>query len=66
MIFYGIFMVIAVVGAAASLIGYLKKWNKARFILNASWCILGLLTMLGFIICVILSLLSIVFMETCD
>lgn len=66
MVFYGLFMFIAVAGAALSFIGYLKNMYKVRLCLNAFWCILGLLTFIGFLICIVLGIMTIMMMESCD
>lgn len=66
MVFYGVFLVITVLSVTATLIGFFKRWNKARYILNPSFCILGILTMIGFLCCAVLALISIVLMEVCD
>ncbi|KAL4436320.1 hypothetical protein ABPG74_015911 [Tetrahymena malaccensis] len=66
MIFYGIFMFIAVAGAALAFIGHFKSMYKVRACLHFFWCILGLLTFLGFFLTLILGILTIVMMDSCD
>ncbi|KAL4436321.1 hypothetical protein ABPG74_015912 [Tetrahymena malaccensis] len=66
MAFYGVFIFIAVVGSILSFVGYIKHMLKVRYCLNIFWCILGLLTFLGFLLCIILGVLTIGFMEGCN
>ncbi|KAL4487145.1 hypothetical protein ABPG72_001597 [Tetrahymena utriculariae] len=66
MVFYGVFIFIAVVGSILSFVGYIKNMLKVRYCLNLFWCILGLLTFIGFLLCLILGLLTIAFMEGCN
>ncbi|KAL4487144.1 hypothetical protein ABPG72_001596 [Tetrahymena utriculariae] len=66
MIFYGIFMFIAVAGAALAFLGHVKNMYKVRACLHFFWCLLGLLTFLGFLLTLILGILTILMMDTCD
>ncbi|EAR84789.1 transmembrane protein, putative (macronuclear) [Tetrahymena thermophila SB210] len=66
MAFYGVFIFIAVVGSILSFVGYIKHMLKVRYCLNIFWCLLGLLTFIGFLLCVILGILTIVLMEGCN
>lgn len=59
-------MFIAVAGAALAFIGHIKNMYKVRVCLHFFWCILGLLTFLGFILTLILGILTIVMMDGCD
>jgi len=65
-VFYGLFILISVLGIAGAFLGFFKKIYKIRYLLNVLWCLLTLLTIVGLIICLILCLSSIVLMETCD
>jgi hypothetical protein len=65
MVLYGIFIFIAVVSIILSGLGYLKRIWKFRGVLHVFWTILAILTFLGFIIVVILGVLSVGTMEVC-
>lgn len=66
MVFYGIFMFISVASAALVFIGHLKNMYKVRYCFNVFFCVLGILTFIGFLITIVLCVLSIMMMEGCD